>query len=52
MSLPIPTAYTQYLDNDGIPVSGGTVDYYQPGTTTRVNTYQNQALTILNANPV
>jgi len=28
------------------------VNFYIPGTTTRINSYQDQGLTILNSNPV
>lgn len=33
-------------------MDGGTVDFYIPNTTTRKDTWQDQALTILNTNPV
>lgn len=52
MSLPLVNAKKQYFDQNGNPLAGGFVNFYQPGTTTRVNTYQDPSLTILNSNPV
>jgi hypothetical protein len=40
MSLPLQNAKKQYFDANGNPLSGGFVNYYQPGTLSRVNTYQ------------
>jgi len=48
----IPNAKQQFIDSNGNPLAGGTVNYYIPGTTTRKNTYQDAAMTILNTNPV
>ena len=52
MSLPLLNAKKQYFDQNGNPLAGGSVAFYIPGTLTPVNTYQDQALTILNSNPV
>ncbi len=52
MSSLIPNAEQQFFDLNGNPLAGGSVYFYQPGTLTPVNTYQNQALSILNSNPV
>ena len=40
MSLPLINAKKQYFDQNGNPLAGGFVNFYQPGTTMRVNTYQ------------
>jgi len=48
----IPNGKQQYLDANGKPLAGGKVYYYIPSTTTPKNTYQDAALTILNANPI
>ncbi len=41
-----------FWDANGNPLAGGSVGIYQPGTLTPVNTYEDQGLTILNANPI
>lgn len=43
---------TQFFDNNGNPLTSGTVDTYIPGTTTRKTTWQDGAETILNTNPI
>jgi hypothetical protein len=43
---------TQYFDNSGNPLVDGLIDFYEPGTTTRKNTYSDINLTIANTNPV
>lgn len=48
----LPKGKTQFLDATGTPLAGGTVAFYIPGTTTQIATYQDQALSIANANPV
>jgi len=48
----LPQGKTQFLDNNGKPLTSGTVDFYIPSTTTRKTTWQNSAETIANANPV
>jgi len=36
----LPPAKQQFLDNSGRPLSGGTVDFFVPSTSTRKNTFQ------------
>lgn len=48
----LPQGKTQFVGNDGTPLSGGLVYFYIPGTTTPKNTFQDAAGTILNTNPV
>src|SRR5882672_3320994 len=48
----LPEGKTQFLDNNGNPLSSGKVDFYIPSTTTRKTTWQDAAKTIANANPV
>ena len=43
---------TQYFDNSGKPLSGGFINFYESGTTTRKNTYSDINLTTENENPV
>ena len=42
----------QFIDGNGGPLAGGSVAFYAPGTLNPVNTWQDQNLTILNANPI
>ena len=51
-AIPLPNARAVFLDATGKPLVGGTVAFYQPGTLTPVNTYQDFGATILNANPL
>lgn len=48
----LPNAKQQYVDDAGVPVASGTVDYYVPGTSTRKTIWQDSAETIPQANPV
>lgn len=48
----LPNAEQQFIDNNGNPLAGGTVDFYIPNTTTRKDTWQDPLLTVLNTNPV
>lgn len=48
----LPTAKTTFLGPNGVPLSGGSVYFYIPNTTTFKATYQDSAQTILNTNPV
>lgn len=41
-----------FYDASGVIASGGTLQFYASGTTTPLNTYSNQGLTIANTNPV
>lgn len=47
-----PTPRFQFLSAAGIPLVGGTVTTYLAGTTTLLGTWQDQALTIANTNPI
>lgn len=42
----------QFLDDNGVPLAGGKLNFYLTGTTTRQNTYSDDALTVANDNPV
>ncbi|MDE1896034.1 MAG: tail fiber protein [Rhodospirillales bacterium] len=48
----MPKGKTQFLDGNGAPLAGGSVSFYIPGTTTQLATYQDQALSVENTNPV
>lgn len=48
----LPNALTQFVDSNGKPLAGGSVYFYIPNTTTKKDTYQDSAQTILNTNPV
>jgi hypothetical protein len=43
---------TQYFDNDGKPLSGGKISFFQSGTNTPLTTYSNPTYVTANANPV
>ena len=42
----------QALDGNGDPYNGAKLNFYETGTTTRLNTYSDNALSSANANPV
>ena len=46
------TPITQYLDDAGNPLVGGKLKFYASGTENLQNTYNTEALTIANTNPV
>lgn len=48
----IPNAVQQFFDNNGNPLTSGSVTFYLPGTSTLAPTWKNAAETILNTNPV
>lgn len=48
----LPNAKSQFIDSTGKPLVNGKVYYYIPNTSTPKNTYQDQALTVLNTNPI
>lgn len=48
----LPNGKTQFIDANGAPLANGTVGYYVPATLTPSPTYQDQAGTIPNANPI
>lgn len=52
MSGQLQNGEQQFFDNNGKPLKGGTIDFYVPNTTTRKTTWQDQALTIQNTNPI
>lgn len=52
MGLPLPAPQLQFIDGDGNPYAGGTVETYVPGTTTPQNTWADEGETVLNTNPV
>lgn len=43
---------TQYFTDDNVVLGGGSVTFYEPGTTTLKDTYSDSAMTIKNTNPV
>ncbi len=43
---------SQYSDINGVPLPGSTLDFFEPGTTTRKDTFSDSGLTTANANPV
>lgn len=48
----MPPAYTTFLDGNGAPVSGGSVGFFVPGTSTKKDTWQDPLQVTLNLNPV
>jgi hypothetical protein len=52
MATILPTGETTFFDANGVPLAGGTVEFYIPGTTTPKDTWQNAGQSILNSNPV
>jgi hypothetical protein len=48
----LPNAKTTFIDQNGKPLTSGTVDFYEPGNTTRKTTWQDSAKSVPNANPV
>ena len=52
MSQQLANGKQQFIDGNGNPLAGGSVAFYLPGTLTPTNTWQDPALTTLNANPV
>jgi microcystin-dependent protein len=48
----MPNAVQSFFDNNGNPLSSGTVDTYIVGTTTRKTTWQDAGETIPNTNPI
>lgn len=51
MNLP-PLIIQQFMDNNGVPLSGGSLYTYQAGTTTPQATYTDQSGVTPNANPI
>lgn len=52
MTALLPNGMQYFTDNDGEPLSLGTVEFYIPSTLTPKDTWQNVGQTILNTNPV
>lgn len=48
----LPNGMQQFFDNNGDPLSSGTVDFYIIGTTTRKTTWQDSGQAVANTNPV
>lgn len=48
----VPKGKVQFLSGAGVPLAGGSVAFYVPGTTTPLATYTTDALTTANPNPV
>ncbi len=48
----LPNGRVQFIDQNGKPLVGGTVEFFEPGTTTKADTYQDVNLSIVNQNPV
>lgn len=48
----LPNGRVQFIDSSGAPLASGNVGFYSPGTLNPLTTYQDQAGTIPNANPV
>lgn len=44
----LPNGFTQFLDMNGKPLAGGSVAFFQPGTTTPKDTWQDPYQTIVN----
>lgn len=52
MFLPLPNGKTQFLSSAGVPLAGGSVYHYVPGTSTLFTTYQDYQGTVTNTNPI
>lgn len=48
----LPNGKQQFINGNGVPLAGGSVTFYIPGTTTKKNTWQDPDQTILNTNPI
>jgi hypothetical protein len=48
----LPNGRQQFLDLNAVPLVGGTVEHYLPGTLTLADTWQDQAGTIVNPHPI
>lgn len=48
----LPNGEQQFFDNNGAPLSLGTVEFYVPATSTPKNTWQDATQSTLNTNPV
>lgn len=52
MTTLLPPGKQQFSDANGVPLAGGSVFFYIPGTTTFKNTWQDASQVTLNTNPV
>jgi hypothetical protein len=52
MAFPLINPGLQFFDNTGLPLSGGLLYSYAPGTTTPKTTYTDEGLSVPNANPI
>lgn len=43
---------TQFFDDSGNPLAGGSIDVYSPGTTTPIDSYKESSLTTPHTNPI
>src|SRR5580765_6194191 len=48
----LPAPELQFIDGNGSPLAGGTVETYVPGTSTPKTTWLDQAQTAVNTNPI
>lgn len=48
----LPNGQQQFCDANGAPLAGGSVYFYEPGTSTPKDTYQDSGLSVPNSNPV
>lgn len=48
----LPNGKQQFVDGNGVPYAGGTVQFYVPNTTVPKNTWQDPTQSTLNTNPV
>lgn len=48
----LPMGETQFCDTNGVPLAGGSVYFYIPATTTPKTTWQDDAQSVPNSNPV
>lgn len=48
----LPNAKSTFVDQNGKPLTSGTIDFYIPGTSTRKNTWQDSTQSTLNTNPI
>ncbi|MBU9469114.1 hypothetical protein LGM75_27755 [Burkholderia multivorans] len=52
MATILPNGKTQFIDENGRPLIGGQVFYYQPNTETKIDTWEDADLTTPNPNPI
>jgi hypothetical protein len=48
----VPNAMTQFTDSNGVPLAGGAVYMYVPGTTTAKTTWKDPGETVPNTQPI